>query len=74
MTYLIEKRRTVGAYKTIAVKDNLSEAQAFVEQFITEQTGVWTPYEKTDTVVLSYKCGNTHDNTIIRVRVIQEVI
>jgi hypothetical protein len=68
MTYLIETRRTVGAYKTIAAKDNLPEAQAFVEQFITEQGGEWKPYEKTDSIVLSYKCGNTHNNTIIRVR------
>lgn len=76
MAFLIEKRHTVGAYRAITVKENLTDAEGVVQEEMHTIGGIWQSYESkkpADGEIMSVKTGNAHNNTIIRIRQVQEV-
>ena len=71
MVFLIEKRHTVGAFRTIAAKDYLDDAEELVKEEMNQIGGIWQSYESKKPVegeIMSVKTGNKHNNTILRIR------
>lgn len=78
MTYLVEIRRTVGAYKTVAACHNLREARKIFEE-TKKNNGFGQGYpevhkmtekqKKMEPFVKAWaKVGGTHHNVIVRIR------
>jgi hypothetical protein len=78
MTYLVEIRRTVGAYKTVAACYSLKEAHKIFEE-TKKNNGFWQGYpevhkmtekqKKMEPFVKAWaKVGGTHCNVIVRIR------
>ena len=78
MTYLVEIRRTVGAYKTVAACYNLREARKIFEE-TKKNNGFGQGYpevhkmtekqKKMEPFVKAWaKVGGTHHNVIVRIR------
>lgn len=78
MTYLVEIRRTVGAYKTVAACYNLQEARKIFEetkknngfgQGYPEVLKMTDKQKKMDPHVKAWaKIGGEHHNVIVRIR------
>ena len=78
MTYVVEVRRTAGAYKTVAACYNLKTArQIFEETKKNNGFGEGRPevlkmspkQQRLDPFVKAWaKVGGDHDNTIVRIR------
>jgi hypothetical protein len=73
--YLIEQRRTVGSYKTIAATYTEQNALAIFEEakknngFGQGRPEIHKDGDKKDPSILKYaKVGSSHDNTILRIR------
>lgn len=67
MMYIVEKRHTVGAFKTIYAT---AELKAAFNKLEAEMNGRddWQPYKYDQNVIASTKSGNEHDNIILRIR------
>lgn len=78
MTYLVEIRRTVGAYKTVAACYNLQEARKIFEetkknngfgQGYPEVLKMTDEQKRINPHVRAWaKVGGTHHNVIVRIR------
>ena len=78
MTYLVEIRRTVGAYKTVAACYNLQEARKIFEetkknngfgQGSPEVLKMTDEQKRMNPRVKAWaKVGGTHNNVIVRIR------
>ena len=80
MIYLIEERRTIGAFRTITATSSFKEALRVFED-AKEKAGFGMGYDeiykdgdKKDPSIVKYaKVGGSHNNTIIRIRQVKEV-
>ena len=72
MTYLIEKRNTVGSYKTIGVEDSLNRAKTVLENEIEDsKVSGWevpTSFKATEEIPYCFKYGTEHHNITLRIR------
>lgn len=78
MTYLVEIRRTVGAYKTVAACYNLQEARKLFEetkknngfgQGYSEVLKMTNEQKRMNPHIKAWaKVGGTHHNVIVRIR------
>ena len=75
MIYLLEKRHTVGSFKTIYSTTDCTQALAKLGQEMGKITAAqWHPHDggNPDEILTCVKIGDAHDNTILRIRIQKE--